>query len=230
MQDQKESQQEEQLISKEYFRDIDLDIFDFELGETLGTGTFGIVKDVTFKHLETKRDNKTQHFALKIIPKSQITKENQQLHINNERNILNKLDHPFIIELLADFQDEDFVYFLFKKEEGGELFLELTKRKRFSEKLARFFISEILLALSYLHKEGIMYRDLKPENIILDENGHSKLIDFGFSKEVKDNRTYTLCGTPEYIAPEVLIGRNKGYTKGIDWWALGVFIFELLAG
>ena len=110
---------------------------------------------------------------------------------------------------------------------GGELFTLLRREGRFSNDVALFFASEILLAFEYLHGMDIAYRDLKPENLLIDREGHVKITDFGFAKVVKD-KTYTLCGTPEYLAPEII--QSKGHNKNVDWWALGVLVFEMLAG
>lgn len=110
---------------------------------------------------------------------------------------------------------------------GGELFRHLRKAGRFTGDTARFYAAEIVLALEYLHSKDIIYRDLKPENILLDSRGYIKIADFGFAKKVQD-RTWTLCGTPEYLAPEII--QSKGHGKAVDWWALGILIFEMLAG
>jgi serine/threonine protein kinase len=110
---------------------------------------------------------------------------------------------------------------------GGELFTLLRREGRFANDVALFFAVEIVLAFEYLHSQDIAYRDLKPENLLIDKEGHVKITDFGFAKVVSD-RTYTLCGTPEYLAPEII--QSKGHNKFVDWWALGVLIFEMLAG
>ncbi|ODQ53550.1 kinase-like protein [Saitoella complicata NRRL Y-17804] len=111
--------------------------------------------------------------------------------------------------------------------EGGELFSLLRKSQRFPDPVAKFYAAEVALALDYLHSLNIIYRDLKPENLLLDRQGHIKITDFGFAKEVRDI-TWTLCGTPDYLAPEVVA--SKGYNKSVDWWSLGILTFEMLAG
>ncbi|KNC71823.1 serine/threonine protein kinase [Sphaeroforma arctica JP610] len=116
---------------------------------------------------------------------------------------------------------------LFEYVVGGELFSHLRKAGRFENTVARFYVVEIVLALEYLHQQNIIYRDLKPENILIAQHGHLKITDFGFAKRVTD-RTWTLCGTPEYLAPEII--QSKGHGKAVDWWALGVLTYEMLAG
>lgn len=111
--------------------------------------------------------------------------------------------------------------------QGGEIFRLLRKERFFPNDVALFYITEIVLTLEFLHKKHIAYRDLKPENLLIANDGHVKITDFGFAKEIKD-KTYTLCGTPEYLAPEIIL--SLGHNKGVDWWALGVLIFELLGG
>ncbi|TGO68354.1 hypothetical protein BOTNAR_0026g00410 [Botryotinia narcissicola] len=112
---------------------------------------------------------------------------------------------------------------------GGEVFSYIRKAKRFDENTARFYAAEIVLILEFLHeREGVAYRDMKPENLLLDAEGHIKLVDFGFAKRLGNRETYTLCGTPEYLAPEVI--QSKGHTTAVDWWALGILIYEFLTG
>lgn len=112
---------------------------------------------------------------------------------------------------------------------GGEIFTYLRRARRFNEPTTRFYAAEITLTIEYLHDvQGVAYRDLKPENILLDAQGHIKLVDFGFAKQVGDRETYTLCGTPDYLAPEVI--HNSGHGLAVDWWALGILIYEFLVG
>jgi hypothetical protein len=192
---------------------------DFEQLQTLGTGTFGRVK-------LCKRDG--QYFAMKILSKQKILKLKQIDHTKNEIHIQKDLiDSPFCIDLYTTFQDEKNVYLILEYIAGGELLTWISIQKKFPENMAKFFAAEILLALEAMHSKDIAYRDLKPENILLSETGHAKLCDFGFAKTVKD-KTYTTCGTPEYLAPEVILG--GGHDKMVDFYSLGALIFEMLTG
>eukprot|EP01099_Mayorella_cantabrigiensis_P003482 TRINITY_DN2668_c0_g1_i1.p1 TRINITY_DN2668_c0_g1~~TRINITY_DN2668_c0_g1_i1.p1 ORF type:complete len:304 (-),score=64.82 TRINITY_DN2668_c0_g1_i1:408-1319(-) len=168
-----------------------------------------------------------KYYALKILKKIDVIKLKQVEHINSEKIILLKVNHPFIVKLYCTFQDLKHLYMVFKYVKGGELFTHLRKAGNFPNDWAKFYAAEIVLVLEYLHNLRIIYRDLKPENILLDHEGHIQITDFGFAKEVED-RTWTLCGTPEYLAPEII--QSKGHGKAVDWWALGILIFEMLAG
>ena len=139
----------------------------------------------------------------------------------NERTI--QIEH----NSFSTYKDEKNLLMLMEFVPGGEIFSHLRKRGRFSVSMTRFYIASIVLAIQYLHAMDIVYRDLKPENLLLDERGYLKITDFGFAKVVPD-RTWTLCGTPEYLAPEIIT--SKGHGKGVDWWALGILMFEMLAG
>lgn len=193
---------------------------DLSMSTTVGEGSFGRVRIVKYKPFGT-------WYALKIMKKHDIVKLRQVEHIKSEVSILNSVFHPFIVNLLGHLQDEKKLYLLFEYVPGGELFSYLRQENTLSESSTRFYAAEILLAFEYLHSLSIVYRDLKPENILLTAKGHVKITDFGFAKIVRD-RTYTLCGTPEYLAPEII--QSKGHDKGVDWWALGILIYEMLAG
>lgn len=148
---------------------------------------------------------------------------------NSERRILAQLRHPFIVSLKYAFQSTDKLYLVTEYCKGGELFFHLKRMRSFTLEMAKFYCAELTLALEYLHYNNIIYRDLKPENILLDEEGHIKLADFGLSKD-GISLTKTFCGTPEYIAPEMLLSSIHGYTQSVDWWALGIVAYEMLFG
>jgi len=193
---------------------------DFEILRTLGTGSFGRVHLVQSKHNQ-------RFYAVKVLKKQQVVKMKQVEHTNDERKMLQEVKHPFLITLWGTFQDSKNLYMVMDFVEGGELFSLLRKSQRFPNPVAKFYAAEVTLALEYLHSKHIIYRDLKPENLLLDRHGHLKITDFGFAKKVPDI-TWTLCGTPDYLAPEVV--SSKGYNKSVDWWSLGILIFEMLCG
>ncbi|KAG7703302.1 hypothetical protein KL933_004538 [Ogataea haglerorum] len=193
---------------------------DFIIMRTLGTGSFGRV------HL-VKSVHNNRFYAIKVLKKAQVIRMKQVEHTNDERRMLKLVEHPFLIRMWGTFQDAKNLFMVMDYIEGGELFSLLRKSQRFPNPVAKFYAAEVTLALEYLHSHNIIYRDLKPENILLDRNGHIKLTDFGFAKEV-ETVTWTLCGTPDYIAPEVIT--TKPYNKSVDWWSLGILIFEMLAG
>eukprot|EP00743_Colponemidia_sp_Colp-15_P017505 GILK01021659.1.p1 GENE.GILK01021659.1~~GILK01021659.1.p1 ORF type:complete len:477 (-),score=43.82 GILK01021659.1:212-1477(-) len=193
---------------------------DLDLKETLGTGTFGRVRLCKHKTLQ-------RFFALKMIKKQEILRLKQVDHILSEAAILKDPKHPFIVNMFKGFADEDRLYLLMEVVVGGELFSHLRKAGKFPNDVAKFYCCEVLLAFEYLHDQNIIYRDLKPENILLDEGGHVKIADFGFAKRVTE-RTFTLCGTPEYIAPEVI--QSRGHGKAVDYWALGILLYEMIVG
>jgi serine/threonine protein kinase len=141
--------------------------------------------------------------------------------------ILEQLDHPFIVKLYSAFQDARNLYMNLEFVVGGELFTFLSTYQNFTVDIARFFAAEIVCVLEYLHARKIVYRDLKPENVLIDQHGHIKICDFGFAKHLQD-RTYTVCGTMDYLSPEIIKKRGHGF--GVDFWALGVIIFEMITG
>lgn len=198
---------------------------DFDFLKLIGRGTFGRVFQVRKK--DTKRI-----YAMKVLSKKEIVAKKEVAHTIGERKILQRsLECPFLVGLKFSFQTEKELYFVTDYKCGGELFWHLQKEGRFSEDRARFYIAELVLALEHLHKYNIVYRDLKPENILLDATGHIALCDFGLSKPdlTNDQLTNTFCGTTEYLAPEVLLD-EKGYGKHVDFWSLGVLLFEMCCG
>ncbi|KAM4591084.1 cGMP-dependent protein kinase 2 isoform 3-T3 [Odontesthes bonariensis] len=195
---------------------------ELEVIATLGMGGFGRVELVKLKDENTT-------FALKCIKKKHIVDTRQQEHIYSEKNILQQTNSAFIIRLFRTFRDNKFVYILLEVCLGGELWTVLRDMSYFEEPTARFCIGCVLEAFDHLHTMGIVYRDLKPENLLLDAEGYVKMADFGFAKKIGlGKKTWTFCGTPEYVAPEVIL--NKGHDFGADCWSLGILIFELLTG
>jgi len=191
-----------------------------------GTGTFGRVLLVRLRS-PSHQTRSVNCFALKVLRKSEIVRLRQVEHVNAERYIMSRVRHPFIVDLYSTFQDSLNIYMLLSYVPGGELFTHLRRAQRFTPDVTRFYLATIVVALKYLHSFNIIYRDLKPENLLLDSRGYLRLTDFGFAKIVED-RTWTLCGTPEYLAPEIIL--NEGHGKPADWWACGVLAYEMMVG
>ncbi|MCJ1387354.1 hypothetical protein MMC18_000197 [Xylographa bjoerkii] len=200
-----------------------LKIEDFELLKVVGKGSFGKVMQVM------KRDTH-RIYALKTLRKAHIISRSEVAHTLAERSVLAQINNPFIVPLKFSFQSPEKLYLVLAFVNGGELFHHLQREQRFDINRSRFYTAELLCALECLHGFNVIYRDLKPENILLDYSGHIALCDFGLCKlDMKDeDRTNTFCGTPEYLAPELLLG--QGYTKTVDWWTLGVLLYEMLTG
>ena len=202
---------------------IKLSYNDFKPLKLLGTGSFGRVLLVRFKSNNTL-------YAMKILRKDQIKLKHQEEHTKTERDLMVKINNPFIVNIKFAFQDESKLYIVSDFMQGGDMFYHLHSQKKFEEKKAKFYTIELILGLEFLHKNNMIYRDLKPENILMDSNGHIKISDFGLSKilDSPDEKTFTLCGTPQYLAPEII--KKKGYDKTVDWWSLGCFLYEMITG
>lgn len=160
--------------------------------------------------------------------KARVVKTGQQRNVMNEKKVLSTCRHPYILKLVATYEDRDCLYMLLEFLQGGDIFGHLYRQGgRFTYDISQYYAATVLSVLEYLHNKKVAYRDLKPENLVLDSRGHLKVVDFGFAKTVTD-RTYTLCGTPEYLAPELVQG--KGHNQAVDYWALGILIYEFFSG
>ena len=195
---------------------------DFKVLKVIGRGSFGKVNLV--EYLPTH-----ETFAMKSLKKDILIEQEQIENTLLEKEILQSIDYPFLCGLVFCFQTEERIYFIMPFLNGGELFQHLRKFRTFDEDKVRFYGAQIALALDYLHSKGIIYRDLKPENILMDEEGYLKLADFGMAKKLKDDeKAMSFCGTPEYLAPEIIT--MEGHDKNADWWSFGILLFEMLCG
>jgi len=212
-----------------YFKNKDksqekVTIEDFTLHKVVGTGNLGKVM------LVSKKDT-GEYYAMKILNKEHVVQQDETEHILTEKRVLTQgIKHPFLVGVHYCFQTNDKLYFVLDYINGGELFFHLQRESTFSEDRVRFYAAEIILALEFLHNIGVVYRDLKPENVLLDSDGHIAITDFGLAKDGIDDeaKTKTFCGTPEYLAPEVVLGERYG--KEVDWWCLGTVVYEMLCG
>lgn len=222
-----------------------IELKDLNILGTLGIGAFGQVKLVQMKsQTEVSVDGEGDEgkekpeestpkppqktYALKMLSKSSIVDNGLQDHVLTEKKIMEEVSHPFILEYFGAMQDDKHIYFLLEVLLGGELFKFLRAETQFPESWSRHYSASVLLAFRHLHSKKIAYRDLKPENLVLDKNGFLKLVDFGLAKKIESGKTWTLCGTPDYLAPEVIL--NEGHDIGVDYWALGVLIYEMTSG
>ena len=198
----------------------DLTASDFQLMMPVGEGQFGVV------HV-AKRVSDGALVAIKQIPLHGITSDALLKSILDEVSIMKELNHPFVVKFYGSYKTSIHLCIVLSFLPGGELFFHLEKTGVFPEAFARFYTAEIACALSYLHSRNIIYRDLKPENVVLDAQGHATLLDFGLAK-ANVTSADTLVGTAEYIAPEFL--RGERHTTAVDWWSLGVMLYEMLTG
>ncbi|KAI0315714.1 kinase-like domain-containing protein [Amylostereum chailletii] len=203
--------------------DGDVDLSHFDLHRVVGKGAFGTVQAV--EHRRSK-----SLYALKYVDKQRCLKAKAVAHIIQERRLLEKINHPYVVNLRFAFQDDANCFFVLDFMAGGNLRYHLNTQGRFSESVVLHWVAELSSALSYLHKQGIIHRDLKPDNILLDSDGHAHVSDFNvavYSRDLRRMHTST-AGTPAYMAPEMVDGTRGGYSWQIDWWALGVCAHELL--
>ena len=198
---------------------------DYKIVKHVGRGTFGKVYLV--------QNQKTgSYFAMKSIRKDVVLQHESIESLKVEKLILLQVQHPFIISMEQVFSSDTRIYFVMQFVQGGELFKHLSEQRRFAETRVKFYAAQIALALGYLHKSKIYYRDLKPENILIGLDGYILLADFGLAKINEDlgdgTEPNSFCGTPEYISPEMIVGSGHDHT--LDWWALGVLIYEMIIG
>ncbi|XP_055336516.1 cAMP-dependent protein kinase catalytic subunit 1-like [Paramacrobiotus metropolitanus] len=193
---------------------------DFDRIKTLGAGSFGRV-------ILVKSKDRGEYLAMKILDKEKIVKMKQVEHTMNEKQVLYSIRFPFCVNMAYHFQDNANLYMCLEFISGGELFSHLRNFGKFPEPQAKFYAAQVIMGFEYLHSLDLVYRDLKPENLLLDNHGYIRITDFGFAKRIK-SRTWTLCGTPDYLAPEIIL--SKGYNRAVDWWAVGVLIYEMSAG
>ena len=204
---------ESQLVTKDSFQTISL----------LGKGSYA-------KVLLVKKIDTGEEFAMKILKKKLVFDKHQEKHVQSEKEILSHMNGcPFFVNFFYSFQNDKKLFFVLEYCQGGELFNLIQKHKQLNESQTRFYACQLVLALESLHSKNIIYRDLKPENVLLDKDGYIKITDFGLSKtNVVENDAKSICGTPEYLAPEVVLLLKYG--KPVDWWTLGCIIFEMLTG
>lgn len=190
-------------------------------GKVLGEGAFGKVNLV-------KSSTDGQLYALKAQSKAFLVENGQESHTIAEYQLLRQLNHTFIVKIYQAMQDSKYVYFLMNLLPGGELMDLLDSQRHFPEPWTRFYGASVLSAFQVIHQKQIAYRDLKPENLVLDADGYCYVIDFGLAKKCDNGKTWTFCGTPDYLAPEII--RGKGHDWGVDYWGLGVLLYELTHG
>jgi len=207
---------------------MQVDLADLDIMKVLGIGAFGRVRLAKLKKPRSDLEDHNGFFALKCISKQSLKDNGLDSHIMNEKAIMSGLEHPFINRFYCDMEDDEFLYFLLEALPGGELCKRLREEKKFPEPWGKFYSASVLFAFCHMHEKKIAYRDLKPENLVMDSVGYVKVVDFGLAKVIDGGKTWTLCGTPAYLAPEIVL--NDGHDWAVDYWALGVFLYEMTSG
>lgn len=199
----------------------DMKLADLKIMNILGMGAFGCVKLCFYPSNQT-------HYALKCQAKSMIVENELEDHVVNEMHIMTQINDPFVVKLYSALQDDRYLYFCMELLQGGELYAYMQSKGTLVERDCRFYAASVLLALNSMHEKKIAYRDLKPENLVFDERGYIKLVDLGLAKAITGGKTWTICGTPDYIAPEIIL--HEGHNQAVDCWAVGVLIYEMMTG
>lgn len=200
---------------------IDMKLEDLSITATLGMGAFGSVKLCYYAPSQT-------YYALKCQSKAMIVENELEDHVLNEMHIMNQINDAFVAKLYSSMQDDRYLYFCMELLQGGELYAYMQGKGTLVERDCRFYAASVMLSLNAMHEKKIAYRDLKPENLVFDERGYIKLVDLGLAKLIPSGKSWTICGTPEYIAPEIIL--HEGHNHAVDCWALGVLIYEMMAG
>lgn len=222
--DYKKSQESSE--SEDEYSDSDTpdpELRDFVLIKLINKGGFG-------KVFLAKNTLNNKYYAMKRIRKDLLIETKQISNTMNEREVLLSNNNPFLLRMDYVYQSEFRLYFFMEYVDGGNLYENMFKVKRFKESQVKFYAAQLVIALGYLHKNKVLHRDLKPENVLLRRNGYCVLADFGLAKIFDGNSDIakTFCGTSEYMAPEIIKGRKQSYT--VDWWTLGILVYELVTG